>query len=78
MIVDVARIFMSEEQPCSYAVGDLVLVTYDSDSQSCPGETTELHENSVQKKLWKGLVEISHDQKGKATYTIAWKMLLSH
>ena len=51
MIVDVARIFMSEEQPCSYAVRDLVLVTYDSDSQSCPGETTELHENSVQKKI---------------------------
>ena len=42
---------MSEEQPCSYAVRDLVLVTYDSDSQSCPGETTELHENSVQKKI---------------------------
>ena len=33
---------LTEEQPCSYAVGDWVLVTYDGFGQSFPGEITEV------------------------------------
>ena len=39
---------LTEEQPCSYAVGDWALVTYDGYGQSYPGEITEVHESILQ------------------------------
>ena len=48
---------MTVEQPCSYAFGDRVLVTYDSYGQPYSGEITEV------------VVEIPNGQKGKTKYT---------
>ena len=42
---------LTEEQPCSYAVSDWVLVTYDGYSQSYPVEITEVHASSLQIKV---------------------------
>ena len=56
---------MTVEQPCSYAVGDRVLVTYDSYGQPYSGEITEV------------VVEIPNGQKGKTKYTKLWNMFIS-
>ena len=42
---------MTEEQPCSYAVGDWVQITHDDSSQSYSSEITEVHESSLQIKV---------------------------
>ena len=47
LIVDMTRTFWPE-QPCSYAVGDWVLVTYDGYGKSYSVEITEVHESSLQ------------------------------
>ena len=42
---------MTEEQPCSYAVGDWVQITHDDSGQSYSSEITEVHESSLQIKV---------------------------
>ena len=57
---------MTEEQLCSYAVGDWVLVSYDGKSQSYPSEITEVHESSLRiKAMGKGWWKFQMAKKGR-------------
>ena len=42
---------LTEEQPCSHAVGDWVQITHDDSGQSYSSEITEVHESSLQIKV---------------------------